>query len=827
MNTHGIRDWIILIVLAAAGYAGALWLFPAIHPTGFVEKPASNERRAQTLDYWTQNLGFSQLEKSGTPRLQFQSDLVKAIQRSGQDHPNPFAYWEQYMDVEGEQRPSFFGGDGSSRSTTVIFEFTQDGQLVAFRNPGRWLPERRTVSSEPMGGLISSEAEQHARDFLSSTVWSTTNYALTSFNSVAYDQETVASLSFSSDSTYPGVEQSLRVDVTAAGEVVALEPSVSIQISQGGVSEELIEVVLRGLLIVGFAVWLLYRLYTLIRARTIDIQSSIIYASLIALIFPLIQLSSTYASVVAGEIQASVIEWGLFLVVWGAQTAIVSVIFFLVSGVGESVTRSTMSTKLQTLDSLRTGRFFKPLVGQMLVRSVLIAGILLGGATLLLSINTGRAIGMPEMVFSDQYTFHYIFFSLEIALFALIGMQALYLNAYQSLSKWMPWKWVTAFLASLIYGVMGLSQIDIAPLWMEVLLGTIIGLGVTLTYIRYDFLHALAVQILFLMGVHALESLGIGGMEEMWLFYTFLGLIIVSVIVGLSAMAFGQDPNSIERYVPDYMEELAQQERMSKELSIAQEVQESFLPTQIPDALGTTIVARCTPASETGGDYYDVIRIDNEKLGLVIGDVSGKGIQAAFFMTFIKGILHALARTENSTVGVVTRANTHFRENAPVKMFMTLLYGVLDTKKRTFRFTRAGHHPLWVQRAQTGIVEEYQPDGVAIGMTELQEHSSWLEELEVPLNPGDRLFLFTDGLTEARDRHGVEYGEVRLKRMIEQYAEVSTKEVVARLFEAIEGLDRHSKPLDDMTLLVVEIPGKTRQGNGLDQQKALSSGLSD
>ncbi len=112
-------------------------------------------------------------------------------------------------------------------------------------------------------------------------------------------------------------------------------------------------------------------------------------------------------------------------------------------------------------------------------------------------------------------------------------------------------------------------------------------------------------------------------------------------------------------------------------------------------------------------------------------------------------------------------------------------------------------------------------------MTELQEHSSWLEELEVPLNPGDRLFLFTDGLTEARDRHGVEYGEVRLKRMIEQYAEVSTKEVVARLFEAIEGLDRHSKPLDDMTLLVVEIPGKTRQGNGLDQQKALSSGLSD
>jgi len=243
--------------------------------------------------------------------------------------------------------------------------------------------------------------------------------------------------------------------------------------------------------------------------------------------------------------------------------------------------------------------------------------------------------------------------------------------------------------------------------------------------------------------------------------------------------------------------------------------------------LGTTIVARCTPASETGGDYYDVIRIDDEKLGLVIGDVSGKGIQAAFFMTFIKGILHALARTEDSTVGVVTRANAHFRENAPVKMFMTLLYGVLDTKKRTFRFTRAGHHPLWVQRAQTGMVEEYQPEGVAIGMTELDEHSSWLEELEVSLNPGDRLFLFTDGLTEARDRHGVEYGEVRLKRMIEQYAEVSTKEVVARLFEAIEELDRHSKPLDDMTLLVVEIPGLTRQGNGLDEQKALPSGLSN
>lgn len=826
MNAHGLRGWILLIVLAAAGYAGAVWLFPLIHPTGFVEKPASNERRERTLDYWTQNLGFNQLEKSGTPRLRFRSDLVKAIQRSGEEHPNPFAYWEQYMDVEGEQRPSLFGGDGSSRSTTLIFEFTQDGQLVAFQNPGRWLPERRVESLDTLGQLVTSEAEQQARDFLNSTVWSTTDYALTSFNSVAYDQETVASLTFSSDSTYPGVEQTLRVDVTASGEVVALEPSVSIQLAEGGVSEDLIEVVLRGLLIVGFAVWLLYRLYTLIRARTIDIQSSIIYASLIALLFPLIQFSTTYASVVAGEFEPSLIEWALFVVVWGAQTAIVSVIFFLVSGVGESVTRSTMSSKLQTLDSLRTGRFFNPLVGQMLVRSVLIAGILLGGVTFMLSLNTGRAIGLPDMVFSDQYTFHYLFFSLELGLFALIGTQALYLNAFQSLSKWLPWKWVTAFLVSLIYGVMGLAQMDIGPLWMEIVIGTLVGLGVTATYIRFDFLHALAVQILFLMGVHALESFGIGGMEEMWLFYTFLGLIIVSLTVGLSAMTFGQDPDLIERYVPDYMEELAQQERMSKELSIAQEVQESFLPTQIPDALGTTIVARCTPASETGGDYYDVIRIDDEKLGLVIGDVSGKGIQAAFFMTFIKGILHALARSEISTVGVVKRANAHFRENAPVKMFMTLLYGVLDTKKQTFRFTRAGHHPLWVQRAQSGVVEEYLPDGVAIGMTDLDEASNWLEELEVSLQPGDRLFLFTDGLTEARDRHGVEYGEVRLKRMIEQYAEVETKEVVARLFEAIEELDRHSKPLDDMTLLVVEIPGKHRRGQGEIDPKALPASSS-
>ncbi|MDA0671424.1 MAG: PP2C family protein-serine/threonine phosphatase, partial [Bacteroidetes bacterium] len=473
-----------------------------------------------------------------------------------------------------------------------------------------------------------------------------------------------------------------------------------------------------------------------------------------------------------------------------------------------------------------TGRFFNPLVGQMLVRSVLIAGILLGGITFLLSLNTGRAMGLPDMVFSDQYTFHYVFFSLELGLFALIGTQALYLNAFQSLSKWMPWKWATAFIVSLIYGIMGLSQIDIGPLWMEIVIGTLVGLGVTATYIRFDFLHALAVQILFLMGVHALESFGIGGMEEMWLFYTFLGLIVVSLTVGISAMTFGQDPDLIERYVPDYMEELAQQERMSKELSIAQEVQESFLPTQIPDALGTTIVARCTPASETGGDYYDVIRIDDEKLGLVIGDVSGKGIQAAFFMTFIKGILHALARSEPSTVGVVKRANAHFRENAPVKMFMTLLYGVLDTKKQTFRFTRAGHHPLWVQRAQSGAVEEYLPDGVAIGMTDIDDASTWLEELEVSLHPGDRLFLFTDGLTEARDRHGVEYGEVRLKRMIEQYAEVATKEVVARLFEAIEELDRHSKPLDDMTLLVVEIPGKHRSGQGETDPKALPANSS-
>jgi serine phosphatase RsbU (regulator of sigma subunit) len=271
------------------------------------------------------------------------------------------------------------------------------------------------------------------------------------------------------------------------------------------------------------------------------------------------------------------------------------------------------------------------------------------------------------------------------------------------------------------------------------------------------------------------------------------------------AILKGRDERRLTRYVPEYVEELAHEERIKQELQIAREVQQSFLPVRMPKIQGLDIAAFCRPAYETGGDYFDFIQLDEHRVALAIGDVSGKGIQAAFYMTFTKGILHSLCRETDSPAELLIKANRLFCDNARKGTFISLVYGIIDLQRRTFTFARAGHNPVIRMNAKLGEVEELQPVGLGLGLTKDAPFSDNIREIRLDLCADDVLVLYTDGIVEALNEAREFYGNKRLVSLLKRHKKHSSSEILNAIFENVSTFVGKAKQHDDMTTMVIRL----------------------
>ncbi len=247
--------------------------------------------------------------------------------------------------------------------------------------------------------------------------------------------------------------------------------------------------------------------------------------------------------------------------------------------------------------------------------------------------------------------------------------------------------------------------------------------------------------------------------------------------------------------------ELAKKERLERELELARQVQQSLLPTTFPEMRGFRFAARNEPARQVGGDFYDVFALDEQHFGIVVADVSDKGMPAALYMALTRSLLLAEARRERSPQKVVRDVNQLLLELGQPDMFVTLFYGVVDCISRRLIYTRAGHdHPFWVHDAQVHFLGGR---GAALGIldsAELEMTEEWVD-----LAAGDRLVLYTDGLTDALNVAGELYQRERLAALVQSAghlpAELLCEVIFASLMEFQEGAEQY----DDMTLLVVEV----------------------
>ncbi len=248
--------------------------------------------------------------------------------------------------------------------------------------------------------------------------------------------------------------------------------------------------------------------------------------------------------------------------------------------------------------------------------------------------------------------------------------------------------------------------------------------------------------------------------------------------------------------------EVRKKEKLQRELDIAHEVQQKLLPETMPRLDGFQFDAICLPAHDIGGDYFDFFAIDTHKLGVVVADVSGKGTSAAFYMAELKGMMSSLAFLHESPKKVLCEVNRQLHSNADRTVFATILYGVLDSKKRTFTFVRAGHDPLLHIR-EGGKCLAITPSGIGVGLESGKLFRGSLQEHQVRIKKGEALLLYTDGITESMNGAREEFGEARLLATIAQNGCREPRAMRDYVLQALSAFSDGARQHDDLTMVAI------------------------
>lgn len=243
-------------------------------------------------------------------------------------------------------------------------------------------------------------------------------------------------------------------------------------------------------------------------------------------------------------------------------------------------------------------------------------------------------------------------------------------------------------------------------------------------------------------------------------------------------------------------------ERLNNEMDIARVLQKKLLPVKFPDVPGYSLSAECLPASEVGGDYFDFIRLDENRIGIVIADVSGKGLPAAFYMTLAKGIFQSYAAGSGSPKEVLIKMNSLIWRTIEKRSFITMTYAVLDFKSNKIIIARAGHEPAVLVSSDSNV-RMIKPKGIGLGLEPGEMFSKSLIEEETEFKQGDSLILYTDGLTDAKDLNNNDFGTDGLIKVIRKFRNDNSDIFSHTLLGEIKAFRGNAPQFDDITIISI------------------------
>jgi len=246
-------------------------------------------------------------------------------------------------------------------------------------------------------------------------------------------------------------------------------------------------------------------------------------------------------------------------------------------------------------------------------------------------------------------------------------------------------------------------------------------------------------------------------------------------------------------------EQLIEKERLERELKVAADIQMSILPDVLPVHANFDFGGRILPARQVGGDFYDIFFLDENKIGVLIGDVADKGVPSAIFMARAHALIIAEADSSTSPGEVLRMANKHVTRLEKSTQFVTALYGVLDTNTGEFSYARAGHEPPLLLHDNGDVHRLPHKPGMALGLWE----NITLDEYSIFLPQGSLLVLFTDGMTDCRNPQGQVFGLERIKTTMSGLWNATAQASCDNLFDTLMLYQSGSKQDDDVTLVAI------------------------
>ncbi|MEM8484607.1 MAG: SpoIIE family protein phosphatase [Bacteroidota bacterium] len=861
----------ILLSLGVVGLAVFLLLIPRVHPDAVPAYPLSEEEILDRAQGFAYNRGYD------VSRLQWEvfpirnERLLDSLQtkdapplRTSLLSPSVGSLPAYGWEAAG----TYIDDDDNEASSRITLNLTQSGDIWKFdaRTPevpapvrevllqaevhqassatfrdslstadlaARFWSTRSRMTVSPRGDSVPSlfvfnsrDAETFSRFYLQKTLLRNYQLAVDSVSRPDGPDNNTVRVFFSGIDPSNAVPLTAEVDVNNGGGLERLftrynptqnesrppPPGPQISFGQGNQIPGIITIVVTALIVIFIFILFLRRL----NARLIDVKGAL--------------QDATWGGVFAFLAAGNAMGWRIFLdssSFWAGLLSGLGVTLimgsigafavFIISCATDSIARAIWPKRLETLTLARNVRFFNVPMGRSLIRSLGIAAILLGATTLILYLPGIRFDDLTETIGGTQTFSPFLGIVTVNGLTGILTCMIL-LSLGATVYSRRASKGFIIGLITLIAMLMQIGPVSIGPFGYQYLISGGLGAAIAITLFRFDYFSSFGGFVLFSILWETIPIWMIEAAGANWEVIALFALFPIFFILGFVGLKSGKEAENTNNLIPTYLQELALQERLQGELEIARQVQSSLLPRRMPNIKGIQIAAMCLPAQEVGGDYFDFIQLDAHRTAVVIGDVSGKGIQAGFFMTLTKGFLHATCQAEDSPAEVLTRVNTLFCNNAPRGTFISLIYGILDISNQTFTFARAGHDPmLYLSKKREGPTL-IKPQGIAIGLTPKSTFAETIEDEVLQLNIGDLLVFYTDGVTEAVNPSMEQFGVDRLSdKIAATNPDQSARHVMQEVSEHIQAFVKSAGRADDMTMVVLRIatPHQVKQATPL------------
>jgi len=503
--------------------------------------------------------------------------------------------------------------------------------------------------------VLESLAQYHAPDLLPDSA----RWRVDSVQVLPARNDQLARVRLTSTSTIHLQEVRADVTVSAVGSVQSLAVSYNPDRVRSTDVEQLIGIILVTIyIILGLVLVIVF--FRRVMARLVDIKSALLDGIIIGSLFAMfIVLSRQNFDFGHAPVWVSV---GLRLLVFSGVAGAMTLLTFMFSAVSESLSRDVWPKKSLTLSLLRRGELRNTVVGSSLLRGVALAAILLGLSMLFLILFQDVSLRTEANLLTGSSRRPLVYAAAGSASRVYLILLIILLGLGTFIRRLGGHSLLVVLVITLFGGLLQLAPIGVELGWNSFGLSAAIALVISLFFVRYDFLTAYT-GLAVAQFVWALSEGFLVSGSPAWIDSYLGGAGVMGVIgIGLVGTFSKRSGRDLREFVPEYIVEMTGQERIKRELEIAHQVQASFLPRTMPDIVGLDLAGMCLPANEVGGDYFDFIELSDRRLAFVVGDVSGKGTQAAFYMTLVKGMIQTLSGLDYSPDEVMCRLNGLFRK---------------------------------------------------------------------------------------------------------------------------------------------------------------------